>query len=334
MDMKKTLYFLFSAAGMLVLILDGQTALAGAAEGLELCIKAVIPSLFPFLFLSSILIGALWGTNSRFLSRAGMLLGIPKGAESILIAGFLGGYPSGAGAVGQAYREGGMDKASAEHLLTFCSNAGPAFLFGITAAQFSHQKMLWVLWAIHILSAVTVGLFNNQQSTSAACLSSLSVSPAKALNTAVRTTGILCGWILCFRILLKFLDRWFLWMLPEAVRILIWGFLELSNGCCSLAFVQSEALRFLICSVMLAFGGICVAMQTASVTEGISLRPYLFGKTAQTLVALVMSLLYLRFGIAGVLVPPILPILLGPVKKGVAFRRIPVYNAGIMNRRS
>ena len=36
---------------MLALILDSRTALAGAVQGVELCLKTLIPFLFPFLFL-------------------------------------------------------------------------------------------------------------------------------------------------------------------------------------------------------------------------------------------------------------------------------------------
>ena len=47
-----------AALGMLVLILDSKTALAGAREGIDLCIRTVIPSLFPFfLFFVYIIIG-------------------------------------------------------------------------------------------------------------------------------------------------------------------------------------------------------------------------------------------------------------------------------------
>ena len=35
--------------GMLVLILDGKTALLGMRDGLEICLWTVIPALFPFL---------------------------------------------------------------------------------------------------------------------------------------------------------------------------------------------------------------------------------------------------------------------------------------------
>ena len=52
MEKRKWIVSLAAAAGILVLILDSRTALAGAAQGLSLCLKTVIPSLFPFIFLS------------------------------------------------------------------------------------------------------------------------------------------------------------------------------------------------------------------------------------------------------------------------------------------
>ena len=43
------------ACGMMMLILDSQTAMHGAAEGIVLCINSVVPSLFPFFVLSILL---------------------------------------------------------------------------------------------------------------------------------------------------------------------------------------------------------------------------------------------------------------------------------------
>ena len=81
-----------SALGMLVLILDAKTALSGAAAGVELCIRTVIPSLFPFFFLSVMLTATLVGRALPPLRWLGRLLRLPEGAECIYITGLLGGY--------------------------------------------------------------------------------------------------------------------------------------------------------------------------------------------------------------------------------------------------
>ena len=67
--------------------------------------------------------------------------------------------------------------------------------------------------------------------------------------------GNVCGWVILFRILIAFLERWFLWLLPASVRVAVTGLLELSNGCCALAEIKDFKMRFLLCSGMLSFGG-------------------------------------------------------------------------------
>ena len=162
---------LLAALAMLALILDGKTAMQGAAEGIELCIRTVIPSLFPFLFLCSLLTGALWGGSYPWLRTVSRRLGIPEGGESLLIAAVLGGYPAGAQAVGQAWQQGRLEQKQAEHLLRFCSNAGPAFLFGMVARQFPDRYSAWGLWCIQILSAGIVGALGAAPEPSPVCLS-------------------------------------------------------------------------------------------------------------------------------------------------------------------
>ena len=45
---RRQLSGMFLALGLLILILDGKTAYNGAVDGIELCLKTVIPALFPF----------------------------------------------------------------------------------------------------------------------------------------------------------------------------------------------------------------------------------------------------------------------------------------------
>ncbi len=286
MASKKNYTALGAAAGMLMLILDGKTALAGAQVGIDLCIRTVIPALFPFFVLSSMLVT---GIDGRWLQPLGKLCRIPKGAEPLLIVGFLGGYPTGAQCVTQAYRNGQLSKSQAERMLAFCSNAGPSFLFGMVAQMFDHQRYIWLLWGIHIASAIIVARLIPARDLTPASVSVTRIRLPQALAKAVSTISLVCGWVILFRILITFLDRWVLWLLPDAVQVILVGLLELSNGCCALGSIQNTALRFLVCSGLLAFGGICVTMQSRSVTAGLSLKPYLFGKLLQTGISLILA---------------------------------------------
>ena len=56
MTQRRRLTGIFSALGFLMLILDSKTAISGAADGVELCLRTVIPALFPFFVVSSVLL--------------------------------------------------------------------------------------------------------------------------------------------------------------------------------------------------------------------------------------------------------------------------------------
>lgn len=280
--MKRKISALGACVGMLLLILDGKTALMGARTGVELCIQAVVPSLFPFFVLSGLL------TACPMPRGLGRLLGFPKGAEALAVPAFLGGYPVGAQSVGEAYHTGGLHKEDAEHLLAFCNNAGPAFLFGMAGSLFPKAWMAWALWIIHLVSALMVSRLFPVKAAPVSLSKDQPVSISDALSSAVRVMGLVCGWIVLFRVIVAFLERWVFFLLPTEAQAAATGLLELANGCFALPKVESIRLRFVLCSGLLAAGGLCVTMQTLSVTQGLSLKFYFLGKVLQTVFSLLL----------------------------------------------
>ncbi len=301
---------IFAALAMAVLILDPKTALIGANEGIQLCIGSVVPSLFPFLVLSTVLSASLG--QLKLLRPLSKWTGAPV---SLLAVGFLGGYPVGAQAVATGYRKGQLTKRQAHRLLGFCSNCGPSFLFGVVASAFHKKWMPWALWGIHIFSALLVGsLLPGKEDVSVSDTKNV-LSLPQALRNSIAVMAQICGWVVLFRVLLAVLNRWLLRYLPTWTAVLIAGLLELTNGCCDLASISSENLRFLLASVMLSFGGLCVTMQTLSVTEGLGLGKYLPGKLLQTAISLLLSWLVVTPRIAPVSLLAIFAIFLREIKK-------------------
>ena len=273
LNRKPRYLWLFFAGGMLILILDSKTALRGAADGIELCLKTVVPSLFPFFVLSAALMQSCQGS-----------------ALGILIPAFLGGYPVGAQTVYQAYLSGAISKRDAEKLLAFCNNAGPAFLFGMVGQLFPGQSWVWALWGTHVLGAViAAGFVVGFPIFIPVSDRNIPQNPSEITRKSVGIMGVVCGWIVLFRVVIAFLDRWILWLFPTEVRVALIGLLELSNGCWELRTIASVPVRFLLCGGMIAVGGLCVRMQTASVTPGLSLRYYALGKLVQLGTSLIVG---------------------------------------------
>lgn len=283
MDRKMLGQAILPASGILILILDSKCALQGAIAGVELCITALIPSLFPFIFLSILLSSAILGSENPFFRWVGRFCRLDKGTEPLLAVGILGGYPVGAQNIGLFYRAGVLGKKQSERMLAFCSNAGPAFFFGIIGPMFDNILYVWLLWGIHIAGALLVGHLSPCVPCDCIHLKASRIRTSDALTQALKAMATICGWVILFRILLHFLEKWVFWLFPVSVQVTIAGILELANGCVQLRQIPTETLRFLMASILLALGGVCVTMQTVTVTEGLSIRPYLAGKALQTL---------------------------------------------------
>lgn len=281
---------LIGAAGLTVLILDAKTALNGATDGISLCLSTVIPSLFPFFLFSILLNSTLTGTQLTILRPIGKLLGVPKGAESLLLLGLIGGYPVGAQCIMEAYRNKRLSKQDAQRMLGFCSNAGPAFIFGMGSCLFEQKRVLWFLWGVHIISALFVGLLLPSKSRISCTLPQGNhLTLSQALEKSIRTIAAVCGWVIIFRVLLAFSQKWYLWLISNEARVFVTGLVELSNGCYSLIVIPSAGARFVMCAAFLGFGGVCVTMQTMSVTNGLGLGMYFPGKVIQCSFSLLIA---------------------------------------------
>ena len=291
---KKNLYGLFAGITMLIVIFNSRTVISGVQVGITLCLKTIIPALFPFIILSTIISSVLLGKKIKLLSPIRKLCNIPSGAETILLLGFLGGYPIGAQLVAQAYSSGSITNSTAKRMLGFCSNAGPAFIFGIFSTIFTNQTISWWLWGIHITSAITVGfLLPKEPPSTCRILTCSTVNLQNALKKTIKTLSLICSWVILFRILICLSEKWMLIYLPVNIQVLLSGLLELSNGCIFLTKIKQEEIRFLYASIILSFGGLCVAMQTKTVTQNIGCRYYFLGKLLQTLFALLYSIILL-----------------------------------------
>ena len=128
---------LAASAAAALLLLRPQKAASAVRAGLALCAGTVVPSLFPFFAAISLLLqlgaaealGRLCAPIMRPLFRMRGVCALP------LLAGLLGGYPSGAKTAASLYAQGRITRQEAELLLGFCDNCGPAS--GCTPSIFS-----------------------------------------------------------------------------------------------------------------------------------------------------------------------------------------------------
>ena len=115
---------------LFVLILSYPAlSLSYAANGLKLWFDRMVPTLFPFMLLSTVMIrqNLTEGFASFLYPIAGRLYGMSRNCVYCLLLGFLCGFPMGARTIAEMYERKQLSKREAEFLLAFCNNIGPVY---------------------------------------------------------------------------------------------------------------------------------------------------------------------------------------------------------------
>ena len=293
---------------LLALLLFPQDAAQSARDALALCAQTLIPSLFPFFVLSSLLIacGASELLSALLSPLMRPLFGLSGAGAAALALGLCGGYPVGARTAAELVESGALSREEGERLLIFCNNAGPGFLLGICGgAVFASPRAGAALYLIHVASALFTGILLTRRLPplsapfSAGAAPHRTVSLSAALPAAVQgaLAGILnvCAFVVfftvCTRLLLRALPESFAFSLPCALLI---GFFELTSGVTALPPTRAG---FLACAALLAWGGLSVHCQTLSAlsASALSARYYLRAKAVQALLSVILSLPVLLF---------------------------------------
>lgn len=128
---------LFSAIQLLFLLLLAASILrsptdacAYAALALTLWFEKMIPSLFPFMIISGLIVRLGFGKiiSLPVYPILGRLYRISRTMCTTLLLGFLFGFPLGAKTVAEQYGFKQLTKPQAQYLLSFCNNIGPVYL--------------------------------------------------------------------------------------------------------------------------------------------------------------------------------------------------------------
>ena len=160
--MKQKLPILAALCALFLLILASDTAIERAAYGLRLCWELILPSLFPFFVVSSLLgrLGFPKLAGQQLAPLARRLFRTSGAGITALLIGLTGGYPLGAAYITELEEQGEIGSDEGARLLGFCNNSGPAFLIGaIGTGIFGSSGIGLLLYLSHVLAAVLSGLF-------------------------------------------------------------------------------------------------------------------------------------------------------------------------------
>lgn len=294
-------------AAALALVAWPQESMDAAKTGLQLCYNVIIPSLFPFFVLSSLVVElGLAGYIGRAMEKIMRpLFNVPGSCASALALGFIGGYPVGARTAISLYEKGQCTRAEAERLLAFCNNSGPAFILGVVGAGvFSSSRVGLLLYLTHAAASLCVGVLfrfygrkedGGESGRTVFRSQRLSAAFTGSVRDSFLNTLNICAFVIFFNVVIRMLSV--SGVLPALARglstllapcgmtekwgeRLLTGLLEVSSGVWSLNGAGALTGRLSMAAFMLGWAGISVHCQVLSFLggSGLSPRTYLTGK--------------------------------------------------------
>lgn len=304
-DLVLGLGLLLTTAG---LVLFPQECLAAARTGLTLCGNVIIPSLFPFFVLSSLLVDlGLAGYLGRALEPVMRpLFRVSGPCASALALGFIGGYPVGARTAISLYRQGMCSRTEAQRLLAFCNNSGPAFILGVVGAGvFSSSRVGLLLYLTHMLASCIVGFLfrfygpreERERHKNATTFQAKRFTAAftQAVTGAFGSTLNICAFVIFFTVILRLLTL--SGLLPALAALLgrllgplgfteswaqrlLTGLIELTSGVSGLTQGGQLAGQVSMAAFMLGWAGLSIHCQTLTflADSGLSPGTYFLGK--------------------------------------------------------
>lgn len=297
----KTLVYLLL---IIVILLHPESTFQYAYEGLYQWAVKMVPTLFPFMMISSIMVYS--GADLEL----GRMLSVPLkriyrysvyGLYAIFM-GFFCGFPMGAKVVSELYEKQKLSKTEAISLLGFCNNIGPAYFLGIIIPilhSCGYHNTLPFLFGMYGIPAVYGIVLSRRFAKEKPHIISGKImqphEPRKPLSLTdclkractenTQSLIMLGGYITFTNVFRIFLD---FFRLSDSIKRVLSSFLEIMGG---VQTVYTSALcprqKILWIMTALSFSGISCLMQTSSFLERakLPLAAYIKNKVVVTILS-------------------------------------------------
>ena len=282
----------------------------GASEGLLLWFQIILPTLFPFILVTTLLIctDSIHYISSAFGKILCRIFRVSENGSFAVITGFLCGYPMGAKVTADLIASGYITQSEGRYLLSFCNNTSPVFILNFIVwktlgkEELLLPSLLILLGTPVLMSFIFRRLYLKKEHAFPTLKKAADGKKAwnfqmidKCIMGGFETITKVGGYIILFSVILTlfqsvtFLPKPLAYMLPS---------LEVTNG---IAILGKSTLPFSIqypaIIGLTAFGGFCAAAQTQCMIQGtgLPLMHYIIQKLATATVASLISSLYLYF---------------------------------------
>lgn len=302
---------------MVLIIFNPAIFSKSTVDGIKLFFSAVLPGLFPFMFLTKMLteIGLAFKISKKLDYVSQKTFGTPGVSIYCFFMSILSGYPIGAKIIAELYQKKLISDEDAKRMSIFCTTSGPIFVIGsVGVGMLSSFKLGVIIYLSHILSAVICGIAYNlfhknkvkTKSQNPPQTQRTSGMFSLVLNDTINSILMVGGYITIFYLVSEVFSLWgiidrisnFVSKLfshfnisSELISGLLYGLIEVTHGIKNLSSINPISVP-LICG-LISFSGISIIMQSLSFLKQAKIKTHSFIiiKCVQMLISIVLSYL-------------------------------------------
>ena len=270
----------------------------GVKSGLKFCFTVILPSAFPFMILSDLLLFVLrFERIASLRALFSKLFKINGYAITVFLTGLISGFPIGAKLARELYKSGKISKNECERLIGFSNNASPAFVIsGIGAGLLGSVKIGVFIYLISVFSCIATGMIfagftASKKETEYEQIHSFSF--VNSIKEATKASINICGFIAFFSVVITLLRQF---IKNELTLALISSFLEVGNASRLITSLKLDyTLLFPLLSFAVSFSGLSVHLQSKSLfyDTDISFKRYYLMKLVSGIISSLASFLTL-----------------------------------------
>ncbi len=276
-----------SALLILLLIFEDQASEA-AREALSLVIDHVLPPLFPYMVISTVIISMDLLEPFYSLIPTEKLFRLPRCTAQVMLCGVLCGFPIGAAGAARLCEDKRISKREAGILCAVSSHTSPAFLVGSVGSWWGDRNFGVFLYLAQIVFCILSGIVmsrlflplgapSDQTDKQSPPKHSFSEVLCRAVSDASISCLAITGYIVFFRVAAVLLSSVTPFISPVFTTLF-----EFSCGSLYGATVGG-ILGAALTGFAVGSSGIAVLMQSYNFTsvQGIPMKYYIFSKLAE-----------------------------------------------------
>lgn len=292
-------FLVFSSVAIIMILLLRFPAYAaeGIRKGLVYSVELLVPSLFPFMVLSSFImrsgVSDFVGKVFGFFSKK--FLNLPESCASAVILSLIGGFPVGAKCISILSENRQINFRQAERMSYFCVCSGPAFLITAVGTLMLHNSVCGViLYFSQVISALLIGILTGifseksddsferkMKSPKENLISDFLLSCRDGANSIIEMTAL----VILFSMIINMISY-----TGFSDNIILPIFLEVTSA--NKILSENGAALWLF-SFAAGFGGLCVHLQILNILKEIKInyRKFVFFRLVNAGISSVITFL-------------------------------------------